>query len=610
MRLRIFLGACVVMVFYLWLRSDQRPVEAPPPPEALASANPALLRDHPDLMPEQFAILLLRQEAEALPAARALEAAGVPFTVTGFLDQAFKHRVIFLPSADRPVRLTDTTRGLFKSFVDGGGVLILEAPSGSPWTWITGVESAAAGRGRKALSFRADGNPELARLSAPQLRSIRLAGAKTAEGAWTYGLKPLAELGAEAIADFETGEAAVVRRRIGAGAVYTLGLGLRDAVVRGQAERHFDAERAPYNAFEPAADAWPLFLRGIYERSAPFWARLRSEPGEGPLWLMTHSIGPGARPAQIADINAVETARKARSTWFVETRTGEDAGNAPFYDNKMRALLAEVARAGFEVASHGVSHASNFAALPVGGGEQAKDYRPTTDEDEVSENATLRGETAVSKQLLDAAVFPAVDGFRSPAFAYPTGLDAALKDAGYRYDSSLSAAQTLTHFPFRLLSARALVNESPIVELPITFEDQVLEGKPPPVPSMLETAKLIAAYGGAVVWDIRPDGQAAQLERIRAILDGAPKGTRWLTMRDAARFWSRRSNARFSFSSAGGGARVLRVRSKDGVGGLSFELSGTPKACSSKARVSCRGRLVLIDPAETAGEAEIRFRLD
>ena len=65
------------------------------------------------------------------------------------------------------------------------------------------------------------------------------------------------ESGAEAIADFpDSKEVAIVRRPLGAGAVYTIGVDLRDMVVRPQAERHFDAGRAALNGFEPAADVW------------------------------------------------------------------------------------------------------------------------------------------------------------------------------------------------------------------------------------------------------------------------------------------------------------------------------------------------------------------
>ncbi|MBI3553174.1 MAG: hypothetical protein HY077_11815 [Elusimicrobia bacterium] len=613
MRLRIFLALSAALIAYLWWRSGERPPEIPPPQKALESPNAALLQAHPDLMPEQVAVLLLRQEQEALPAARTLEPAGVPFTITGRIDVALKHRVVFIPSEERPVRLTDTTRGLFKRYVGAGGILVLQAPAGSPWTWLTGVESSSAGRRRKKVSFRNKADPALSHLKQPEQRWFLLGADKPEEAVWTHGLKPLAELGAESLADFpETGEAAVVRRRLGLGVVYTLGLDLRDAVVRPQAQRHFDAGRSQVNGFEPAADIWPLFFRGLYEGSAPFWARLRSEPGDGPLWLMTHSIGPGARLGQVKEFTALESARGAKSTWFVETRTGRDSGNAPFFDNKMRALADQLRRAGFEVASHGVSHAADFAELELGGGEQAKDYRPETDEDGLSDGATLLGEAAVSKGLLDAALSPgAAVGFRGPAFGYPTGLDEALTRSGYRYDSTLAANACITHFPFRMLSGRAVVNESPVVEFPITFEDELPEGKPPPVSVMLAIARRISSYGGAVVWDIRPDGQPSQPERLAAVLNGAPRETSWMTMGEAASFWDRRSQARFSFKDGPlKGEKLLTVRGAQGVGGLSFALSRPARSCSSKVKTPCRGTAAAIDAAVTAVEAQIRIVLE
>lgn len=612
MRLRIFLGLCAGLVYFLWWKSGQLPVAAPPPPERLEPVNVALTRERPDLMPEQAALLLLRREQEALPAAHALEPAGVSYTVTKRLDVALRHRLVFVPFGEQPVRMSEALRTAFSRFVNEGGVLVLQTPPGSPWTWLTGVEAASASRTRKKVSLRVLADPAFSLLKEPEQQSFLLGAPKPAEAIWTHGLSP-ASGQAEIIADFpETHEAAIVRRRMGKGLVYTLGFDLRDVVLRPQAQRHFDAQRVKYNGFEPAADVWPLFFRALYEHVNPFWARLSPRPGPGPFYLMTHTIGPGASLAQAQEFSRLESTRAAAATWFIQARTGTEAGKtAPLFDKKVRSFAAQLSRTGNAVASHGVSHGADFETLPFGEDPDVKSYRPDTDEEGNSEDATLRGETAVSKELLDSALSSGtVTGFRGPFFAYPPALDAVLRRAGYRYDSTFPAGSVLTHFPFAMLNGRSMLTEASLIEFPITFADELPEGKPADAAAMLALAAKISSYGGVVVWDIRPDGQASQLTRLAAVLAGAPKDARWLTMDEAERFWSRRRRADWFWKDGAGGAKTLRVSSPESVGGLSFELSRPVKTCRSKTAVVCSGAFVSIAPAVSAREAEIELILE
>ncbi len=608
MRLRAFLAGGVLLLIFLWRLTERKPTEGPLGTETgdSASENALLARSHPDLMPEQVAILLLRPEQEALPAARALEPAGVPFTVTTDRPAAFRHRVVFVPFGEKAVRLDEKLRSSFSDFVSSGGVLVLQVPPENPWSWLTGVESAAPSRQRKKLSFRLLADPIFAKLVEPEEQWLPLGAPDSSEAIWTQGLRPLRESGAEAISDYtETGEGAIMRRRLGAGTVYTLGFNLRDLVVRPQAERHFDAARVSADGFEPAVDILALIWRALYEKSNPFWARLRASPEAGPLLLMTHSFGRGAQAAQAREFAVLESSRGIKSTWFLETRTGAENTDTPFFDEKMRTLAADLQRAGHEVASHGVSHGADFARLPLGGAQAPKDYRPEVDEEGQSLGATLNGEASVSKTLLEAAVSSTgtVLGFRGPAFAYPPALDAVLEKAGYAYDSSLAANACLTHFPFLLLKNRALSEESGIIEFPVTFRGAAAEEA--------AAVRKISAYEGAVVWDIPPDGDQAQRRRLVDALAAAPAGARWRTLSDAALFWRRRSQARFSFSDGPGpGQKTLWVGSPAGIGGLSFSLSARAKACAGDVQVDCRDATISIPEAVAAPEARIILTLE
>ena len=219
MRFKVFLGLLAAGFLASWWKNDTRQPEAPPPKEALASPNAALEREYPDLMPEQVAILLLRPEQEALPLARTLEPAGVPFTVLRDTAPAFRHRLVFIPFGDHAVQLNEGLRDAFLTFVSSGGILVLQPPPENPWAWLTGVQSLSTVQTRKKLSFRLLADPAFTRLSEAEQQWFRLGASGPAEGVWTQGLRLLRETDAVPIADFpDTHEVAVARRPLGKGA--------------------------------------------------------------------------------------------------------------------------------------------------------------------------------------------------------------------------------------------------------------------------------------------------------------------------------------------------------------------------------------------------------
>ena len=155
-----------------------------------------------------------------------------------------------------------------------------------------------------------------------------------------------------------------------------------------------------------------------------------------------------------------------------------------------------------------------------------------------------------------------------------------------------------------------MIGESRIVEFPITFSDEVRPGGLTDAAAMLAAARRISAYEGVVVWDVLPSPDPAARGRLYAILAGAPKGTAWLTMGEAARFWSRRQKAQFSFrKGASDSEMILTIQSPSGIGGLSFELSRPMTSCVSDIQTACGGRTVAVDPSVTATEAEITLSL-
>lgn len=586
-------------------------------PLEIGSPNEELIADAPAFSPNGASILLLAPDQEAFAAARVLDAAGVPFTTTRDLASALARRLVVVPAGERAMRLSFDQRELLKTFVANGGTLVVQAAGARPWPELTGLESASPSRRRRRLVFLTAADAGLRALTRPEQREIRLASDATGDGIWTSALTPRAGA-ADAVARFgAAGEAAVLRRRIGSGRVYTVGFDLRDVFVRPQAARHFDAWSSPADLFQPGADVWPLIFRAWYEDAVPQWACLRALPGDASgLLILSHSLESGDSPAAARQWAAWENSRGVRSTWFVQTNDSDGGQPGPFYDAAFAAALRGVAALGHELAAHTVTHPAAFAALPEGTGLEARrTYRPQTVGGALWD-ATLMGEIRVPKEILEADVpGTKIAGFRAPSFQYPEILDEDLSASGYSWDSSLSAAQVLTHRPFLLTRRRTMTRESRVVELPMTISDEIPSRRPPlEAADVLRLIRQVSSEEGTVVWQSRANPANRALEA--AVLDALPPGTRIETMGEAARWWSAREKTRFRLEPGSSASkrtlRLLLPPEADGAR-LSFELYAPIRTCSSKTpglTFSCAGRRVTVLGTGGAREAALALQFE
>jgi len=150
----------------------------------------------------------------------------------------------------------------------------------------------------------------------------------------------------------------------------------------------------------------------------------RLRPGQGTCRGIERGL-----PLILADL----AERDLRATFFV---SGELAA-------RHADTLRELARAGHEVASHGMVHHEAYDSL-------------TPDE--------LRRDVVESKHTLEDLLAERVLGFRSPRFRVSPALPAILHEAGFTYDSSCCPS------PFwrGVAMAAAPFRWGPVIELPVT----------------------------------------------------------------------------------------------------------------------------------------------
>lgn len=599
--------AGLALAWLAWRVGTERfappPAPAPVAPDAPDAANPALLAR--GVRSPEEAVVLALDGRPAHPAARALEAAGLSWSVTDSTAAAFAHRVIVLPLDDRDAAPAPPLLEAFRAWVSSGGALVLSAPSGGdPWRALTGLESVVPSRARRRLLLRLGDDPAAPLFPAPADQEVRLASDATLEGLWTLGLRP-ARGEARVLAQFEDREPALTVRRLGAGRVYVVGASFLDLHARPLAGRHLDAARAPRGgAREGGADLLPDLLRAWAASAAPVTARLRGLPGRASGALAV-SVELGETPEALEEAREFALGLSSaglRATWFV--RTGP-----PALDARRASFLAELAASGHEVASRGEVLPPDFESLPFGdGSESERSYRPRV-EVERARGATLLGEASVSRARLKSQAGVEAAGFRGPEGLWPEALELALSRAGYLYDATPSAASVLTQRPFPHASRRGFSRESAVIAVPTGLRDRRGEATAPS--TALALLAEVSAREGVLSWVVAAD--KAGLAALKGVAERLPPGVEWLTLVETARDRLERARTRHWLVPGEGAARELVLELPEGgVRALSVELTPAPKSCATLeapagATAACEGAIAVI--ASPSGGV-LRLRLD
>lgn len=527
--------------------------------------------------PLAMASLLLGDDNPGFSVAHAATAMGIPLVETRDVSVATRQPMLVLAGQISGPELPAGTADQLETYVQQGGILVLDDTEATTARRLAGVVAAAPLRSRFTMRFDETGNPGFVTLTAPESRTISLGSRTAGQAIWTQGLTPAA--GVKVLARFDDGQPALVRRDAGRGHVYTLGARLDDLVLRPQDNRDPESQRWYDNHFEPSADVPQELLRGWYLGEVPGAVAKDPAPdGREGSFLMTHDIDFQRSVLNMPAYANAEKARGVRSTFFTQTKIVKDYQDIAFFNDQARQILRQVAATGADIESHTVSHAYDWRSFPRGTGkESAATYRPritgrgATDHSGSSVGTSMIGEMRVSKQLLEGAL-PGrrVQAFRTGYLAINVGQWDLLQAEGYRYDSSYSADDVMTCFPYRAMSSAGFERETGILEMPVLLADSV---KPmlPHVPAFCDVLDREAAFHGCCVVLIHPDVIADKLPTEMALLDHV-KGRFWVgTLLDFARFWNARAEARVEAVPGATGETVTVTASAE-ADGLTLDL--------------------------------------
>ena len=277
---------------------------------------------------------------------------------------------------------------------------------------------------------------------------------------------------------------------------------------RGQSGRDEWFARAYQNEYEPTGDVFLRLLARIYADQNPAAVTLGTIPQGKPLAiLLTHDVDYSKAVGHSLTFAEFERVHGVRATYFLQTKYIKDNLDSAFLDDSAAAAMRTIASMGHEVASHSVSHTPVFASLPLGDGqERFPDYHPFVHTKASTTGASILGELRVSKYLIESMLpdRPVV-AFRPGYLGNPQALPQALQAVGYRYVSSLTAPNVLTHLPYQQNRDRRGSQELPIYEFPISMNDGDRDDFTERLADAQALGERLAQYGGVYVLLIHPN---------------------------------------------------------------------------------------------------------
>jgi hypothetical protein len=565
----------------------------------------------PESFPLQVALYWSSQDENPLAMIHALRAMGVPFFVTRDLNQALRHKLIIIYPNVNPQTFTNAEiESLTRHVLDGGSIFAVDVLAGALKP-LFGFRDFVPSRRRYRVDFAPNGDAILRYLNRPEERTVPLGNTKYADIFWTNGYTP--DANAKVLARYEDGTATLLRNTTGEGSTYLCGISYHEVVLRSQVNRDYDAERHYVNTFEPGADVWMLLLRAWYELNTPDGVRLASIPdGQASVLLLSHDVDWENSFDPMLDFARMETTEHTRSTFLIQTKYVSDSNSRSFFFGKDLDDLRQIKALGFTVGSHSIIHSRAFNHFELGDGTETFPlYQPRGTGFESATGATVFGEVRVSKELLDGNV-PGQHTifFRAGHLRVPPSLPEALARTGYLFDSSFTANDVLTHFPYALPLGLDFDEDSGLYEFPVTFEDEETPPLPQRIDRALDVIRANAENQAINVILIHSNEAHVKLAAEQTLLRELPHDVTATDLQGFAEFWRGLEGLRWSVRAATGPNEVsVVVTASDTVSGATLEFQRSIATVDGGARLLPDHHRIIL-PALKAQETasfEVRY---
>ena len=487
----------------------------------------------------RLAILLTDPDSSWLGLAHGLKSIGIPFRITRNVHEALAHKVVLVyPMISGKVLKPEELQALAE-FPKTGGTLIGVQVLGGGLNQVFGFRDAVASRQRYDMTL-ATADPLLADLTDPREQRLRVGiRDKGIEVMGTYGYTDAPA----PLARFDDGTAAVTQVAHGPGRAYAIGVDLGFLLLKGYNNRGEELVKTFDNEFDPTLDVWLRLIKAMYRTAQEEAVTLGTVPfGKSLSVMMTHDVDFTQSIKHAVAYAEYEKRQGVVGTYFIQVKYIRDYNDDIFFNDEGVRYVKQLADLGMELGSHTIAHSRVFNQFPMGTGRESyPSYAPFVKDRTTAYNVSILGELRVSKFLIDHFSGQSIVSFRPGELSNPFGLPQALLATGYRYSSTATANNSLTHLPYQLNYDRLTDSEVDVFEFPVTIEDEALPKMGDRLPQALEVAKRIGRYGGSVVVLIHPNVLDHKLAFEKGFVEGVRPYAWFSSVGEFGRWWAARN---------------------------------------------------------------------
>ncbi|MBX3369472.1 MAG: hypothetical protein KF793_03700 [Nitrospira sp.] len=517
----------------------------------------------------RLAILLTDPDSSWLGLAHGLKSIGVPFRITRDVHEALAHQVVLVyPMISGKVLGPEALQALAE-FPKTGGTLIGVQVLGGGLNQVFGFRDAVASRQRYDVTLT-PAAPLLADLTDPRERQLRVGiRGKGIEVMGTYGYTEASA----PLARFEDGTAAITQAAHGRGRAYAIGLDLGFLLLKGYNNRGEELVKTFDNEFDPTLDVWLRLLKSMYRTAQEEAVTLGTVPfGKSLSVMMTHDVDFTQSIKNAVEYAEYEKSQGVVGTYFIQVKYIRDYNDDIFFNDEGVRYVKQLADLGMELGSHTIAHSRVFNQFPLGTGREAyPSYAPFVKDRTTAYNVSILGELRVSKFLIDHFSGQSIISFRPGELSNPFALPQALLATGYRYSSTATANNSLTHLPYQLTYDRLTDSEVEVFEFPVTIEDEALPKMGDRLPQALEVATRISRYGGSVVVLIHPNILDHKLAFEKGFVEGVRPYAWFGSVGEFGRWWAARNRVEVDVARDPTGMRVT-LKVPAAAAGLTLEV--------------------------------------
>jgi peptidoglycan/xylan/chitin deacetylase (PgdA/CDA1 family) len=402
------------------------------------------------------------------------DVAGIPYAITEDLDMAIKMDFILITSSLKVETISSTQVEILKSYVKNGGILLAPFIKNTELFELFGIETTKLDKYRYTLSWTEEQSfSELKWLDDPLEKSIPLANPNYYKSIYTRGYTVSRAL---PMAYFEDNKVAVCRNDYGNGKAYAFGVEWKDVILRNLLNKDYSAQRTYSNGFEPTTDVFMLLLRAVFTENQEVSVYKHTSPGESTsALLITHDVDSRTIIATMPYFSNWEFIQGISTHYFVTTHYLKDDYMSAYYEEENFDKIRELLERNHTIGSHSVAHSPDFSrtsVFPIGAaGNTQYSYQPLYN-GSITIGGTVYGELEVSRDLLNSDIGADVRSFRSGALAFNIRLPNVLDELAYSFNSSMSANNVLTNFPYFQRTNKAFSgSQTNVLELPLTLTD-------------------------------------------------------------------------------------------------------------------------------------------